>query len=129
MGSVLVGKGVTSARHDDDGCFWSVSEESVHADGRFFEDGAFSDGELLLVVEEDLADFEMVEVLEDCGGVTNDKKFVFERLVNAGNSSRHCELMIDELDIGDGCFELNGGDFEGWVAGGVNKRGGLETDK
>lgn len=129
MGGVLIGEGFSGTGHNNDGFFWNIFEDVIHTDGGFLENGMVSDDKLLVVVGKGLADFELVEVLEDGGRVPDDEKFVLEGLVNAGDSGGDGKLMIDKLNIGDRGFEIDGGDFERGIAGGVDERGWLESDK
>lgn len=61
--------------------------------------------------------------------MTNDKKFVGEGPIDAGDGGGDVKLTINEFDAGDGGFKINGGDFEDGIAGGVGERGGLKTDE
>lgn len=129
MSGVLVREGFAGASHDDNGFIWSVGEEGIHADGGFFENDTVGDEEVLSVVGESLADFELVEVLEDGGRVTDDEELVFEGLVNAGDGGGDGKLAVDKLDAGDRSFEINGRNLKGGVASGIDERSGLETDE
>ena len=61
--------------------------------------------------------------------MADDEKFILEGLIEAGDGGRDGKLTVDELDAGDGSFETDGGDFERWVASGVDNWGGLEANE
>lgn len=56
-------------------------------------------------------DAKLVKVLKDCGRMSDDEKFVFERLIDAGDSGGNGELVVDKLDCGDGSFEVDSRNF------------------
>lgn len=129
MSGILIGKRVAGASHNDNRFLRSVREEFIHADSGFFENDAVGDKVLFPVVSEGLVYLETVEAFENRGGVTDDEKFVVEGLIDAGDGGGDGKLAVDELDAGDGGFEVNAGDFKSWIACGIGERSGLEADE
>ena len=129
MRSVLIWKRFASAGHNDNGFFGGVSKKLIHADFRFFDNFAISDNVSFIVVGELLELLELIEVLKNRRGVTNDKKFVLERLINAGDGSWNGKLTVDEFNVSNWGFEVDGGNFEHGIAGRVGEWGGLKADE
>ena len=129
VSGILIGKRVAGAGHDNNCFLGSVREEFVHADSGLFENDAVGDKILFPVVSEGLVYMKMVEVFENCRGMADDEKFVVEGLIDAGDGGGDGELAVDELDAGDGGFEVDTGDFKSWIACGIGERSGLEADE
>lgn len=125
----MIRKRVAGAGHNDNGLLGSVREKFVHADSGLFENDAVGDEILFPVVSEGLVYMKMVKVFENCRGMADDKKFVVEGLIDAGDGGGDGELAVDELDAGDGGFEVDTRDFKDWVARGIGERSGLEADE